>query len=86
MRKGRFHCVVGPVMDRQAVADLHEEFVRKKKWLPTGTLVAPILQLTDRYDCPHRFSLGKGRHYCTSTCFLKHFVPREAAGAGVGPT
>jgi hypothetical protein len=85
MRQGRFHCVVGPVMEAEAEAAVREEFARKKRWLPGGSLVAPILQLADRYDCPHRFSIGKGRHYCTSTCYLKHFVRREAVGAGAGP-
>lgn len=62
------------MLNDEQQAALRREFAAKKRWLPSGTLLAPIRQLADRYDCPHRFSIGKGRHYCASTCYLKHFL------------
>lgn len=79
MRKGRYHCLVGPVMTPPEAETVRKIFSRKGRWLPGGTLIAPIRQLADRYDCPHRFSCGPGQHYCTSTCYLKNF----RAGAGL---
>lgn len=82
MKKGRYHCRVGPVLSERERDALEREFLRRQRWLPGGTLVAPIRELADRYDCPHRFNLEKGRHYCTSTCYLKNFLPRSAQQAG----
>lgn len=83
MKPGRFHCVVGSVMGEEEAEKLRKEFARKKRWLPSGTLIAPIQELADRYNCPHRFSIGKGRHYCVSSCYLKHFVPKTRAAVPV---
>lgn len=74
MREGRFHCAIGPVMNEVQAQALRREFAARRRWIPHGTLLAPILELARRYDCPHRFSIGKGRHYCTSNCYLRHFA------------
>ncbi|MDX6766101.1 MAG: hypothetical protein SFU85_04875 [Candidatus Methylacidiphilales bacterium] len=75
MKNGRFHCLVGAVMKAGELNELRSEFHRRRRWFPHMELVAPIIDLGDRYTCPHRFSIGKGRHFCVSQCYLRHFVP-----------
>jgi len=75
MKQGRFHCLIGNVLQPEEVGKLREEFQKRKRWFPQMDLVAPIVDLGDRYTCPHRFSIAKGRHYCVSQCYLRHFSP-----------
>lgn len=83
MKQGRFHCQIGAVLKPEELEMLRGEFQKRRRWFPALELVAPIVDLGDRYNCPHRFSIAKGRHYCISQCYLRHFasaVPAAAKG------
>jgi hypothetical protein len=74
MKNGRFHCLVGSVLKPEELDQLRTEFQKRKRWFPQMDLVAPIVDLGDRYTCPHRFSIAKGRHYCISQCYLRNLA------------